>query len=237
MGHSDVAHITPTPLPFVLLLWSSARWQNQYKQETAWIHNPFDSTLCSHTTNTYSSAFSLSIPSDMASSVVYPTQVSVGRYPHAHGHGITSSTLISLRPTLVNEPRNIERPSIELTFSSSGAKIINANVVGPADRPLYFISSDSKCTKLLSQRDNTEVATVEWDHSSPRMVLRGKKMKCKEWLPLAGPETEYVLMTLLSQDRHSDSRIRTRLLVHGDTQFTWMQQSSGGFVSHCSLQL
>jgi hypothetical protein len=25
------------------------------------------------------------------------------------------------------------------------------------------------------------------------MVFRRKKIKCKEWLPLAGPETEYAL--------------------------------------------
>ena len=99
---------------------------------------------------------------------------------------------------MVNVPRYVRRSSIELKFSSSGAKIVNAVVADSAGRPLYFISSNSKHTRLLSQRDNTEVATINWDRSSPRMVLRGKKMKCKEWLPLAGPETEYVLMTLLS---------------------------------------
>lgn len=76
-----------------------------------------------------------------------------------------------------------------------------------AGRPLYSISSNSKRTKLLSHRDNAEVATIEWDRSSPRMVFRVKKIKCKEWLPLAGPTTEYVahdvsFRTIASLTRH-----------------------------------
>ena len=100
--------------------------------------------------------------------------------------------------TLVEATRRYnERPSIELKISSSGAKIANAVVVDPAGRLLYSISSDSKHTKLLLHKDNTEVATIDWDRSSPCMVFRGKKLKCKEWLQRAGPNTEYVLMPLL----------------------------------------
>ncbi|KAH8978952.1 hypothetical protein EDB92DRAFT_1906765 [Lactarius akahatsu] len=120
--------------------------------------------------------------------------------------------LTPLSATLVEATRHIERPSIELKFSSSGVNIVNSVVIDAAGRPIYTILSDSKRTKLLSHRDNTEIATVEWDRSSPRMVFRGKKTKCKEWLPLAGPDTE------------------SRLLVHGDAQFTWMQRSSRGFL-------
>jgi hypothetical protein len=148
----------------------------------------------------------------MAASAVYANQVSAGGYPHIHGHGSTSPPSTPLSPTLVNATRHIERPSIELKISGSGAKIVNAIVADGAGRPLYSISSNSKRTKLLSHKDNIEVATVEWDRSSPRMVFRGKKVKCKDWLPLAGPDTE------------------SRHLVHGDTQFTWMQQSSSGFL-------
>ncbi|KAN0129602.1 hypothetical protein V8E53_012598 [Lactarius tabidus] len=112
--------------------------------------------------------------------------------------------------TLVARSSN-ERPSIELKISSSGAKILNAAVIHyPACRPLYTISSDESCTKLLSQKDNANVATINWDRSSPRMVFRGKKVKCKEWLPRAGPDTE------------------SRMFVHGDSQFTWVQKSDRG---------
>jgi len=113
---------------------------------------------------------------------------------------------------LVEPPRSNERPSIELKISSSRDKIVNAIVVDPAGRPLYSVSSDESRTKLLSLRDNTEVATVNWDRSSPRMVFRGKKVKCKDWLPRAGPDTE------------------SRILAHGGSQFTWMQQSDRGFL-------
>ncbi|KAF8260368.1 hypothetical protein EI94DRAFT_1789994 [Lactarius quietus] len=147
----------------------------------------------------------------MATSV-YATPVSAGGYPHTHGYGRTSPPPSIMSATLVEPPRHYERPSIELKFSSSGANIVNAVVVDPAGHTLYSVSSNSKRTKLLSHSDNTEVATIDWDRSSPRMVFRGKKMKCKEWLARAGPETE------------------SRNFVHGDSQFTWMQQSSRGFL-------
>jgi len=68
---------------------------------------------------------------------------------------------------------------------------------------------------MLSHKDNFEVATIDWDHSSPRMVFRGKKLKCKEWLTRAGrpgPKTE------------------SRIFFHGDSQFRWMHQPSRGFL-------
>ena len=136
----------------------------------------------------------LSTPSGMAASATYATQVSAGGYPHEHGYDRTSIHSTPLSPTLVEANRHTDRSSIELKFSSSGAKIVNSVVVDPAGRPLYSISSDSRRTKLHSQRDNTEVATINWDRSSPRMVFRGRKLKCKDWLQRAGPDTEYVLM-------------------------------------------
>ena len=142
-------------------------------------------------------------PSGMAATAVYATQVFAGRYPHEHGHGRTSPPPSPLSATLVEPPHSHERPSIELKISSSRDKIVNATIVDPAGRPLYSISSDDSRTKLLSLRDNTEVATINWDRSSPRMVLRGKKVKCKEWLPRAGPDTEYVLLSL-SRAPHSE---------------------------------
>ena len=152
----------------------------------------------------------------MAASVS-ATQVSAGGYPHAYGHGRTSPPPSPLSATLVEATRPSERPSMELKISSSGAKIVNAVVIDAAGRPLYSISSDSKRTTLHSRRDNTEVATVDWNRSSPRMVFRGKKVKCKEWLPRAGPDTEYVLIFLphtphskLGGDAHQDSYFRAR---------------------------
>jgi hypothetical protein len=125
-------------------------------------------------------------------------------YPHAHwqDNGRSSPPPTLLSATLVNERRSNKRPYIKLKITSSGAKIVNAVVVDSAGRPLYTISSDESHTELLSQRDNTEVATIDWDRSSPRMVFRGKKTKCKDWLPRAGPDTEYVLL-LMSHARSS----------------------------------
>jgi hypothetical protein len=107
-------------------------------------------------------------------------QVSARQYPQPYGLGKKAN----------------ERPSIELKISGSGPKVLNAVVADSADRPLYSISSDESRTILLLQKDSTKVATIDWDRSSPRMVFRGKKVKCKEWLPRAGPDTEYVLLFL-----------------------------------------
>ena len=126
----------------------------------------------------------------MATSAFYTTQVFASGSGGAHRP--MPSDASSVASTLSNE-----RPSIELKVSSSGAKITNAVVVDPVGRPLYSISSDSKCTKLLSHKDNTEVATIDWDRQSPRLVFRGKKYKCHKWLRSAGPNTKYVLMPLL----------------------------------------
>lgn len=139
-------------------------------------------------------------------------QVSAGGYPHAYDHDRSSPPPTPLSETLVEAPRSDERPSIELKISGSGASILNAIVVDPAGRPLYSISSNESRTTLLSQRDSSKVATIDWDHSSPRMVFRGKKVKCKEWLPRAGPDTE------------------SRMFTHGDSQYMWMQQSDRGFL-------
>jgi hypothetical protein len=101
--------------------------------------------------------FPTSSPSSMAAPN-HATQVSAGGYPHAR-NPIRSSH----PPTPLNAeaPRSNERPSIELKISSRGAKILNAVVVDSTGRPLYSISSDESHTKLLSQRDTTNVATID----------------------------------------------------------------------------
>ena len=94
--------------------------------------------------------------------------------------------------TLVNPAAAVnKRPSVKLKIIGGKTDIVNSVVVNSAHQSLYSISSDSKRTAVVACKDNVEVATIEWDRSSPRMVFRRKKMKCKEWLPLAGPETEY----------------------------------------------
>lgn len=161
---------------------------------------------------------SLSTPPGMATSAHYATQVFVSEHPHWHPDTHVKappSPIPSHASSSVEATRHDDRPSIQLKFSSSGAKIVNAVVVDPAGRPLYTISGDSKRTKLLFH--STEVATVDWDHSSPRMVFRGKKMKCKKWLRRVGPKTEYVLIFLphachseLGRDPNQFSHFRAR---------------------------
>lgn len=118
--------------------------------------------------------------------------VSAGEYLplHAPRYALPPPTPMSV--TLVNDTHLSERPSVKLKIPGGSSDIFNSVVVTASGQSLYSISSTSKRTTLASYKDNFEVATVEWDRSSPRMVFRRKKMKCKEWLPLAGPDTEYV---------------------------------------------
>jgi hypothetical protein len=129
----------------------------------------------------------------VATSIRVP-RVSAGEYPHAPGHGTVSPPHSPLSATLVNSPQNNERSSAKLKILCGKSNIVNSVVIDAAGRSLYSITSTSKRTTLVECRNNVEIATVEWDRSSPRMVFRRKKIKCKEWLPLAGPETEYVLL-------------------------------------------
>ena len=128
----------------------------------------------------------------MAAAAVYATQVSAGEYLPLHVPRHASPAPTPMSVTLVNDAHLTKRPSVKLKIPGGTSDIFNSVVVGASGQSLYSISSNSKRTTLVSCRDNVEVATVEWDRSSPRMIFRSKKMKCKEWLPLAGPDTEYV---------------------------------------------
>jgi hypothetical protein len=117
------------------------------------------------------------------------TRVSAGEYLDHHGHHRPPSPTSSLSPTLVNDTRT----PLKLTFPCGSSNILNSVVVDTAGQTLYAISSNSKRTTLVSCRDNVEIATVQWDRSSPRMVFRQKRIKCKAWLPLSGPEDGYYM--------------------------------------------
>ena len=110
--------------------------------------------------------------------------------PHSQLLFLSTRLLPSIE--MVKDAHLTKRPSVKLKISCGSSDISNSEVVSASGQSLYAISSNSKSTTLVSCKNNIEVATVNWDRSSPRMVFRRKKMKCKEWLPLAGPDTEYV---------------------------------------------
>jgi hypothetical protein len=133
----------------------------------------------------------LSIAMDTAS--IHTIQVSADEDLQPHLYNRASSPSTSLSPTLVNNARETERPSLKLTFPSGASNILNCLVVNAAGQSLYSILSNSKRTTFVSCSDNVEIASVQWDRSSPRMVFRHKKWKCKYWLPRTASENEYVL--------------------------------------------
>ena len=161
----------------------------------------------------------------MSSTTIYATRPSAGN--HQHCQSLCPVSPSSNPATAVNE-----RPSVKLKIIGGKNNIVNSVVVNPAGQPLYSVSSNSKRTNVVACKDNVKVATVEWDRSSPRMVFRRKKMKCKEWLPLAGPETEYKPTPLPSSSHTESDTARSRILTHGDSQLIWVNKSStSGYVS------
>jgi len=113
-------------------------------------------------------------------------------YPHTHDHSSMTSPTFSTNAGLVKTAHHNERPSVKLKIPSGKSNVLNSAVVGAAGQSLYTISSSSKRTTFVACKDNVEIATVNWNCPVPRMVFRRKKMKCKDWLPLAGPGTESV---------------------------------------------
>lgn len=132
----------------------------------------------------------------MADASLYDTHVSADEYSQRHGHHRPPSPTTSLSPTLVNGTHHTARPSLKLRIPGGASNILNSTVVDTAGQTLYSVSSDSKRTTLFSCRNNVEVATVQWDRHSPRMVFRHEKMKCREWLKLTGPGSEYIFALL-----------------------------------------
>ena len=122
----------------------------------------------------------------MFSASIYSNQTPADEYYRA------PSPTTSLSPTLVNDAHYTERPSLKLIFPRGASNTLNSAVINAAGQSIYSISSNSKRTIMVSCRDNVEVATVQWDRHSPRMVFRRKKTKCKEWLRLAGPDNKYM---------------------------------------------
>jgi hypothetical protein len=132
----------------------------------------------------------LSVAMDNAS--IFTIQVSAREGLHPHAYHPPPSPTTSLSPTLVNNAPDSERPSLKLRFPSGASNILNSLVVNEAGQSLYSISSNSKRTILVSCLGNVEIASVQWDRSSPRMVFRGKKWKCRYWLPRTAPDKECV---------------------------------------------
>jgi hypothetical protein len=115
-----------------------------------------------------------------------------------------------LRPTSSTPPPPYtERAARRLRITSPpGAGILNASILDAAGRALFTASSDAKLKKTSVRRarpylidsdsetgataGDEELARFGWDRASPRVRFGGRnekkkkrKVKCKEWLPLA----------------------------------------------------
>ncbi|KAI0245393.1 hypothetical protein BJV78DRAFT_1263926 [Lactifluus subvellereus] len=128
--------------------------------------------------------------------------------PPAYTPPSDSQDLQFLRPSSSTPPpAYTERTARKLRITSPpGAGILNASILDAAGRALYTTSSDAKLKKTSVRRAglcldsdahadasvaDEELARFGWDRASPRVRFGGgdnkrkRKVKCKEWLPLA----------------------------------------------------
>jgi hypothetical protein len=130
----------------------------------------------------------------------------------------SSQDLLDVRPSSSTPPpAYTERAARKLVITSPpGAGILHASILDAAGRALYTASSDAKLKKTSVQRAGPyhldsdtetdvavdelyaeELARLKWDRASPRLQFcagedkkkRKRKVKCKEWLPLANSRT------------------------------------------------
>jgi hypothetical protein len=110
--------------------------------------------------------------------------------------------------TTVPPPPYTERIARKLRITSPpGEGILNASILDAAGRVLYKTCSDAKLKKTSVRRArlfldsdtdadvaiaDEELARFGWDRANPRVRFGGldsknrkRKVKCKEWLPLA----------------------------------------------------
>lgn len=59
--------------------------------------------------------------------------------------------------------------------------ILNCQVDDPFGRTPFTITTEKKVTSFKAS-DGNPIARIEWDHSSPVMMYKGEKVKCREWL-------------------------------------------------------
>lgn len=139
--------------------------------------------------------------------------------PDAASASSSSQDLLDLRSSSSTPPpAYIERPSRKFRITAApGVGMLNATILDASGRALYATSSDAKLKKTTlrhvavpashpgsNPHPVRDLARVGWDRSSPRVRFladtdgtelpkRSKhKIKCKEWLPRARPDTQYV---------------------------------------------
>jgi len=157
--------------------------------------------------------------------------------PPAYAPAFASQDLVDLRvSSSTPPPAYTERATRKLRITSPpGAGILNASILNTSGRALYTTSSDAKLKKTSVRRarpyldsdadtgaaaEDEELARFGWDRSSPRVRLgagdnkkRKRKVKCKEWLPLA--------------DAGAASDLQSRLLTLDGVRYTVTARKSG----------
>ncbi|KAN0133129.1 hypothetical protein V8E53_009159 [Lactarius tabidus] len=143
--------------------------------------------------------------------------------PDAASASSSSQDLLDLRSSSSTPPpAYTERPSRKFRITAApGAGMLNAAILDASGCALYTTSSDAKLKKTTVRRAAVpalhpdsepnaarDLARVGWDRSSPRVRFLADadgtelpkkskhKIKCKEWLPRARPDTQSRVLTV-----------------------------------------
>lgn len=87
-------------------------------------------------------------------------------------------------------------------FSGTNATILNSQVNDPWGKSPFHVSTPTKKVTSFRAADGAVIALIDWDHSSPVMEFRGKKIKIKEWLPLK--KDDKTSRTFVHEGKHYD---------------------------------
>lgn len=86
-------------------------------------------------------------------------------------------------PTAPPPQQQQPRPSsICFRFSGDKKTILNSTAIDPWGKTVMSAVSTKKETTLRNG-ENRVIATIDWDHSSPRMQFRGLEVKLKDFMP------------------------------------------------------
>lgn len=82
--------------------------------------------------------------------------------------------------SLPHPPSSLQQKPVVFLFIGD-EDILNCRVDDPSGRTPFTIATQKKVTYFKTS-DGNMIAVIEWDHSSPVMMYKGRKIKCKEWL-------------------------------------------------------
>ncbi|CCL99211.1 uncharacterized protein FIBRA_01226 [Fibroporia radiculosa] len=112
------------------------------------------------------------------------------------GSGIAPSIFGALPSAPITASKTAQSESIEFKFTDFRTTILNCTVVGPQNRVVYRVTTDSGAASGTMWKDNESrnVAMVTWQ-PNPAIEMRGMtaKQRVRDWLRLSSDQSKRVM--------------------------------------------